>query len=233
MVTLAGMTARPNATGSHGDDDRQAFEALLPAPNHHADHPGFSGVSGLIAAVGFLFGRERAAQLAIDLAAVQTGERLVDVGCGAGIAARRANRVGAAVIGVDPSSAMLRVARARWRRASGIEWRMGAAESLPVADAWAQVVWSLATVHHWHDVDAAVVEAQRVLAPGGRLVVLERRIEDTEAEGTASHGWTTAQRDSFAEYSRRHGFVDVIAGEHTGDPTLLSVVARRPAAPSR
>jgi hypothetical protein len=38
------------------------------APNHHASHPGFSGISGFVAAVSFLFGRDRAARLAVDLA---------------------------------------------------------------------------------------------------------------------------------------------------------------------
>jgi len=195
-------------------------------PNHHASHPGFSGPSGLVAAVGFLFGRDDAARLAVELAELRAGERLVDVGCGPGVAVQRAKKIGAAVIGVDPAPVMLRVARARWRSDAGVDWRIGTAESLPVDDGWANVVWSLSTVHHWADVDAALAETRRVLAPGGRLVVLERRIQDTTAVGVASHGWTIEQSGSFAEHCRSHGFVDITVGEHRARTTVLSVVAR-------
>lgn len=208
-------------------DPPQPAGGTLPAPNHHATHPGFSGPSGVVAAVSFLFGRDRAARLAIELADLRAGERLVDIGCGPGIAVRRARELGAEVIGVDPAPVMLRVARARWRRDAGVDWRLGSAESLPVEDGWAQVVWSLSTVHHWADIDAGLAEVHRVLAPGGRLVVLERRIRDTGATGTASHGWTVEQSASFAEHCRRHGFVDATPDVHRGERTVLSVVAHR------
>jgi ubiquinone/menaquinone biosynthesis C-methylase UbiE len=206
-----------------------AHDEGLAAPNHHAAHPGFSGAAGLLAAVSFLAGRDRAARLAIELAGLGAGDRLVDVGCGPGVAARRARAIGAEVIGVDPAPVMLRVGRLRWGARSGIDWRIGSAESLPVEDGWAQVVWSLSTVHHWADMDAGLGEARRVLAPGGRLVALERRIDSTRAHGTASHGWTPQQAESFAEHCRRHGFVEVDVRTHPGTTAMLSVVAHTPA----
>ena len=190
--------------------------------------PGFSGPSGLLAGVSFLFGRDRAAQLALERSELQPGERVVDIGCGPGIAVDRARARGAEVIGVDPAPVMLRIARLRWRARPGVSWRIGTAESLPVGDGWAHVVWSLATVHHWRDIDAGLTGAHRVLAPGGRLLALERRIHDTNAAGTASHGWTQEQAESFAEYCKRHGFADVTVEAHTGPSTLLSVIAHRP-----
>lgn len=197
----------------------------LPAPNHHATHPGFSGASGLLAAVSFLFGRDDAARLAIELADLGPGDRLVDIGCGPGIAARLARAAGADVIGVDPAPVMLRVARMRWKSDPLVEWRIGTAEALPVDDAAATVVWSLSTVHHWADVDAGLREARRVLAPDGRLVALERRIRDTNAPGTASHGWTDEQAESFAKRCRDHGFEAVAVGTHTVPGKVLSVTA--------
>lgn len=201
---------------------------VAPAANHHAHHPGFAGVTGVLAAISFLFGRGDGADLVVRLAALRSGERVVDVGCGPGVAAVRARSLGADVIGVDPSQAMLRVARLRWRRRVGVDWRIGTAERLPLGAGWAQVVWSLSTVHHWVDVEAGVVEARRVLADGGRFVVLERRIVDTAARGSASHGWTRAQADSFAATCRRQGFADVDVTEHEGLTVVLSVVARKP-----
>lgn len=196
-------------------------------PNHHAHHPGFSGITGVIAAVSFLHGRDHAAALATELAGLEPGDRLVDIGCGPGVAVMKAADAGASAVGVDPAPVMLRVARLRWRRRHGVDWRTGTAESLPVQDGWAGVVWSLATVHHWANLDAGLAEVARVLRPDGRLVVLERRIDDPNASGVASHGWTVAQSDAFAEQCRNHGFVDVATGVHDGEPTLLSVVARR------
>ena len=70
------------------------------------------------------------------------------------------------------------------------------------------MVWSVATVHHWADVTAGLAEVARVLAPGGRFVVIERRVQPG-ATGLASHGWTDEQAASFAAYCRSAGFDDV------------------------
>lgn len=177
--------------------------------------------------MSFLFGRDDAAKLAMELAELTPGDRLVDVGCGPGVAAHLARGAGAEVVGVDPAPVMLRVARARRRADSAVAWRLGSAEALPVDDGWARVVWSLSTVHHWADVDAGLDEVRRVLAPGGRLVTLERRISHTGARGTAGHGWTAEQAESFAERCRSHGFTHAVVGVHAGHRgEVLSVVAR-------
>lgn len=223
----------PSSPSTERGSDADHAAGTGPVPNHHADHPGFSGLRGTIAAVMFLFGRDRATALALELSGLRSGERLVDIGCGPGVAVDRARSLGADAVGVDPAPVMLRVARARWRRKPGVDWRIGTAESLPVDDDRADVVWSLATVHHWADVDAALREVRRVLTPGGRLVVLERRIVDPDAAGVASHGWTVDQSESFAAHCRHIGLVDVEVGSHpAGRMTVLSVVGRVPPATS-
>jgi ubiquinone/menaquinone biosynthesis C-methylase UbiE len=75
------------------------------------------------------------------------------------------------------------------------------------------VVWSLASVHHWQDVDRALDEAHRVLRPGGRLVAIERRTVPG-ATGLASHGWTPEQAEAFAALCTRHGFDEPTVGSH-------------------
>jgi SAM-dependent methyltransferase len=201
-------------------------------PNHHANHPGFSGATGLIAALSFLKGRSDQAARALDLAAVRAGDRLVDIGCGPGVAARLAAGRGADVIGVDPAPVMLRVARLhrvprqRTESPGTVDWRIGSAETVPVETDWATVVWSLATVHHWIDIDKGLDEINRVLTPGGRMVVIERKIA-ADATGHGSHGWTRAQADSFAVSCDQHGLLDVSVEERAADggPVLLSVYA--------
>ena len=63
-------------------------------------------------------------------------------------------------------------------------------------------------MHHWRDLEAGLAEVTRVLAPGGRFVALER-LTDEGADGLASHGWTQAQAEAFADACRAAGFVDV------------------------
>lgn len=194
-------------------------------PNHHAHHPGFRGLGGLLTALSFTVGRDHDAELAVRLTALGASDYVIDVGCGAGVAARRAARSGASVVGIDPAAVMLRVARPLTRDRARVRYLEGTAEALPLPDASATVLWSIATVHHWHDLDRGLDEARRVLTPGGRLLAIERRVE-AGATGHASHGWTRSQADAFAQRCRDAGFVDVEVGDHRGDRRhVLSVLA--------
>lgn len=199
-------------------------------PNHHAAFPAFAGLGGLLAAVSFTVGRGPDADLAIRLTELGRDDELIDVGCGPGVAVRRAASAGAtSVIGIDPAQVMLRVASALTgpspRGACAVRYLQGAAEALPLPDDSASVVWSLSTVHHWRDLDAGLGEARRVLRPTGRLLAIERRVEPG-ATGHASHGWTEDQAERFAEQCRAAGFADVQVGHHQSSRRrVLSVLA--------
>lgn len=194
--------------------------------NHHADHPGFSGLAGSLFGLVFLLTGRASGRLAADLSRLTPHDHVVDIGCGPGTAARIAARRGARVTGVDPAESMLRVARLVTRQRAPITWATGSAERLPVADASATVVWALATVHHWRDVGAALSEVHRMLAPGGRLLAVERR-SPQGATGLASHGWTEDQAESFATLCRSAGLSDVgVRGERAGRREVWVVSAR-------
>jgi ubiquinone/menaquinone biosynthesis C-methylase UbiE len=204
-------------------------DATLP-PNHHADHPGFAGIGGAFAAICFTIGRGAAADLAIELTGTSPGDDVVDIGCGPGVAVRRAAARGASsVVGVDPAAVMLRVARALTRTsrraAPTVGYQDGAAETLPLPDGSASVAWSLATVHHWHDVDAGLAEVRRVLRPSGRFLAIERQVEPG-ATGLASHGWTDEQAHLFGQRCLTAGFSDISTDRHQpGRRRLISVLA--------
>ncbi len=195
------------------------------APNHHAHHPGFSGVGGLLAGLTMTVGRRGDAQLAVQLTGVRAGDHLVDVGCGPGTAARFAAGLGVHVTGVDPARVMLRLARRLTGSGVGITYVEGAAESLPVPDGNATVVWTIASVHHWADLAAGLAEVRRVLAPGGRFLAVERHTRPG-ATGHASHGWTDEQGATFADLCRAQGFDEVRLDSHAvGRRPVLTVVA--------
>jgi ubiquinone/menaquinone biosynthesis C-methylase UbiE len=184
-------------------------------------------VTGVLFGLFFVVIGRANARLAVHAAGVSDGDRVVDIGCGPGSAVREAARRGARVTGVDPSSAMLRVARALTRRAASVKWAEGTAENVPMPDASATIVWSLATVHHWQDASRGLSEAHRVLAPGGRLLVIERQVR-AGATGVASHGWTHQQAESFAAQCGTTGFSDVGVGKHgTGRRAAWVVTAIR------
>ncbi len=109
---------------------------------------------------------------------LRPGERVVDVGCGAGIDTLiAATMVGpqGQVIGVDMTPAML--AKARRAAAEGgfanVELREGYAEALPVPDGWADVVISNGVLNLLPDKAAALREMARVVKPGGRLQIAD------------------------------------------------------------
>lgn len=201
-----------------------------PVPNHHAHFPGFAGLTGFLAAASMVLGRGGDARLAQRLSGLGSGDTVVDVGCGPGAAVRRAARLGASTVGVDPASVMLRLAHVLTRSSLPVRYLQGGAEALPVPDESASVLWSIASVHHWADLDAGLREARRVLRPAGRMVAIERRTQPG-ARGHASHGWTDTQADVFAQDCLDHGFVNARGDRHQyGRRRTLSVTAIAPGA---
>jgi len=105
---------------------------------------------------------------------IERGERVVDVGSGAGfdthLAAKAVGTTGR-VIGVDMTPEMLTKSRsiARELGLDQVEFREGIAELLPVDDGWADVVISNGVFNLCPDKRAAFEEVFRVLRPGGIL----------------------------------------------------------------
>jgi SAM-dependent methyltransferase len=111
----------------------------------------------------------------LDLAAVEPGERVLDVACGTGIVARRAAaRVGAGgvVAGSDVNEGMLEVAAATAIDLPvRIEWHRADATALPLPDGAFDVVCCQQGLQFVPDPPLALREARRVLTPGGRLAL--------------------------------------------------------------
>ena len=126
-----------------------------------------------------------------SLGPLRPGERVVDVGCGAGIDCLIASRmVGptGAVIGVDMTPAMLEKARNATTETgmNNVALRQGLAEALPVADGWADVVISNGVLNLMPDKAAALREMARVLKPRGRLQVGDILVQSPVPEDARS-----------------------------------------------
>jgi arsenite methyltransferase len=109
-----------------------------------------------------------------SIARISRGERVVDIGSGAGfdsfIAAGFVGTTGS-VVGVDMTPEMLDKSRTTAAQIGldHVDFREGLAEELPITDGWADVVITNGVFNLCADKQAAFDEVMRVLRPGGRL----------------------------------------------------------------
>jgi ubiquinone/menaquinone biosynthesis C-methylase UbiE len=129
-----------------------------------------------------------------------TGGRLLDVACGPGDLTAAAARRGAMAQGLDFAPTMVDLAR---ERHPGVAFSAGDAHALPFDAGTFDAVACAFGLLHLADPDAALREARRVLAPGGRLAFTvwcarrpgsasrrSRRYRSRGAEPTAPRSWT-------------------------------------------
>ena len=113
-----------------------------------------------------------------ELATARSGDRVLDVGCGTGtLALELARRTpGVLVSGVDADEEMLERARRKSTQAGiALDLRTAMAQELPFADETFDIAVSSLFFHHLRRADklAVAAEVQRVLRPGGRLVIAD------------------------------------------------------------
>lgn len=120
------------------------------------------------------------------LARVAAGgfQRALDVGCGEGRFCRMLRARGIRTVGIDPTEALIRHARAQ--DPDG-DYRPGRAEALGFVDASFDLVVSYLTLIDIPDINAGIAEMARVLAPGGALLIANLTSFSTAA---MPQGWT-------------------------------------------
>jgi len=141
-------------------------------------------------------------QRTAELARLQPGEQVLDVGCGTGtLAMEVARHVGATgrVTGIDPSPEQIARARAKAaRRNVPIEFQIGVIEQLAFPDQTFDVVLSTLMMHHLPAPlkRQGLAEIARVLKPGGRLVIADfKRKQERTGQAARFHAGGSSMQD--------------------------------------
>ncbi|MEV4621107.1 class I SAM-dependent methyltransferase [Asanoa sp. NPDC049573] len=112
------------------------------------------------------------AEVLVAAAAIQPHDRVVDVATGTGNAAILSAQCGASTVGVDLEPALLDLARSRATDGGlTVDWRVGDACRLPLADASAERVLSVFGVMYANDHEAAALELSRVCVSAGQVLL--------------------------------------------------------------
>jgi ubiquinone/menaquinone biosynthesis C-methylase UbiE/DNA-binding transcriptional ArsR family regulator len=140
------------------------------------------------------------------------GQRLVELGIGTGELLPQLAATWQQIIGVDQSQAMLDEARRRSAALTGaeIELRLGELATLPVADALADAVLMNMVLHHAPQPKRVLLDAARILLPGGRLMIAElvRHDQDWTREALADV-WLGFTVDELHGWLEECGFTDI------------------------
>lgn len=161
--------------------------------------------------------------------------RVADLGCGEGYLTIEVSRWAKSVVAVDRSQTVLDRAQelGRRRKARNVTWKRGELEDLPLKSASVEIALLSQALHHASDPARAVAEAARVLAPGGRLLVLELRRHQEEwvrtKLGDRTLGFSEGELVGYLEGCGLTAVRTVLGSSKAGDPfAVLIAVGHKP-----
>jgi len=156
---------------------------------------------------------------------------VADLGCGEGYLTVETARWAHHVTAIDRSAGVLARAKAlaARKKISNITWKKGELEKLPIDDGAMDVALLSQALHHAGEPPAALLEAARVLKPGGRLLILDLRPHDeTWVREKLGDRWFGFSDEQLSGLLTRAGFTGVrvaLGARRTNDPfaVLLAI----------
>ena len=168
--------------------------------------------------------------------APQRGETAMDIGAGIGAGTMPAAKTGCSVVAIEPTPYMRRILGLRtrlFRVNDRVRIVDGTAEATTVSATSIDAAWAVNTMHHWTSLRDGVSELVRVLAPGGRMLLVDEDFDDPahpdfekfgakRAEGHEHH-FHTVDPDVVAEALTAAGATVTFAGiDHiAGRPAII------------
>src|SRR5204862_4324018 len=114
------------------------------------------------------------------------------------------------VVAVDASAAMLEAARHRLHGFDNVDLRRGELESLPIEDRALDAATLMLVLHHVAAPERALAEVARVLAPGGRLLIVDMLPHDRENyRQQMGHVWLGFSDEHIRRMLAGAGFEDI------------------------
>ena len=120
------------------------------------------------------------------------------------------------------------------RGVRNVTWRLGAIERLPLRDSSVDIALLSQALHHAEEPATALAEAARIVAPGGRVLVLDLREHDQEwVRSRLGDRWRGFSDARLAQLLKGAGLADVrvtVGARRTGDPftVLIASGVKRP-----
>jgi len=206
----------------YADDDARLGEVLRTRHEEFRDNP--AGAEGRMISPGRSW-----AAWARALGFLIPPLTVADLGCGEGHLSIEAARWARKVIGVDRSADVLHKAKALAEKSGvkNVTWKRGEIEDLPLEARSVDIVLLSQALHYAHDPVKALLEAERILVPGGKLLLLDLRAHREEwVKERFGDVWLGFEEQQLGVFLKQAGFVDIVldvGARRRGDPFTVLI----------
>jgi ubiquinone/menaquinone biosynthesis C-methylase UbiE len=169
---------------------------------------------------------------ALELFAIEAGDRVLDVGCGTGFGTEGLLEQTERVHGIDQSAHQLERAYEKFGKSGLVTFYRGDAERLPFAEDAFDAVWSSGSIEYWPDPVATLREFRRITEPGGKVLVVGPDAPKTSIFGRLADAIMLFYDEEGADRMFAAADLDVV--EHRiqqanpGSPRAITTLARVP-----
>ena len=197
--------------------------------HNHSDHGSKQHTWDKKTAVWYAaeYGDHISNNLAITNIILEAVDILLDIGCGNGKAARLAAEIctSGKVIGIDPTTAMIRIARKTTdENYTNLEFRIGCAEKIPYPHESFSIAIAINSLHHWQDYKKGLLEVDRVLRPDGSFFIANDIVDGD----TCGHGDGPLEKpDHIISILDQAGFINISMQKYYNEETGIYLISSK------